>query len=156
MDRIKQRVSVVAGAVLALGALTVGVAAQDDGAPTELTAEWGFTDAGCCVEVEPASDPRFLGDVSARVSMDEHATEAGALAVWSRAFSVRNDEGSWRGIPHTVIFQPDGTASDITQVFVGEGAFEGLYAVVETETTPGAGGGVVLDGYILEGTPPAQ
>ena len=145
--------------ILALGLLSgpgIGVAAQDAAAPqapVALSAKWGFTNAGCCEIVETASDPRFDGDVRASVSIDE---SGGGLAVWSRAFTVTNDEGVWRGQPHTIVFAPDGTASTVTQVFIGEGAYDGSYAVLESATTPGAGGGVVLRGFIVEGEPPTQ
>ena len=50
---------------------TVPGAATDEVAPnTEFTAEWGFT-SGCCVVVEPASDPRFAGVMSASFVDDE-------------------------------------------------------------------------------------
>ena len=146
--------------VLTIGLLAgsaVGVTAQGEAAsqgPVELSAEWGFTSQGCCVTVQPASDPRFEGEVDARVSQ---RYPGGGVEVWSRAFTVVNDEGAWRGLPHTIIFAPDGTASTVTQVFIGEGAYAGSYAVLESDTTPGApGGGVVLRGYIVEGEPPAQ
>ncbi len=156
MAEARRLVPAATAAALAVSTIATGATGQDDVAPVELTAEWGFTGSGCCIEVEPASDARFLGDVSASVYVDSHAVDGGSLAVWSRSFDVVNDEGSWRGVPHSIIFHPDGTASDVTQVFIGEGAYDGLYAVVETETTPGAGGGVVLDGYIIEGTAPTQ
>lgn len=146
--------------ILAVGLLAgpaAGVAAQDAAAtqsPVELTAEWGFTNQGCCVTVQPASDPRFEGDVDATVSQQY---PGGGVEAWSRAFTVVNDDGAWRGLPHTIIFSPDGTASTVTQVFIGEGEYAGAYAVLESDTTPGApGGGVVLSGFIVEGEPPTQ
>ena len=143
--------------IVLLAGSAVGVAAQDEAAatsPFELTAEWGFTSQGCCVTVEPASDPRFEGEVDATVSQQY---PGGGLEVWSRAFTVVNEDGAWRGLPHTIIFPPDGTASTVTQVFIGEGAYAGSYAVIESDTTPGApGGGVVLRGFIIDGEPPAQ
>jgi hypothetical protein len=144
--------------ILAIGLLAgsaVGVVAQDEAtdpaAPVEFTAKWGFS-PGCCSTLEPASDPRFVGDVDATFSADEYLVE-GTLRVASRAFHVENDEGAWRGVPLPVLFFPDATASGATQAFVGEGGYAGSYAVADITTIPGSG--VVLHGFIFEGEPPA-
>ena len=138
------------------GASVPGAAtdAQPATTNTEFTAEWGFT-AGCCVVVEPASDPRFAGTMSASVSHAYHPFPDFLLDVASRALHVVNDEGAWRGVPSVVVFHPDGTESTTTQTFIGEGAYAGSYAVADIKSTPGAGGGVELHGYIIEGEPPA-
>ena len=145
--------------ILAIGLLAgsaVGVAAQDEAAPnTEFTAEWGFTSSGCCVVVEPASDPRFVGDMSASVGSATYPFPDFFLRVNSRALNVVNDEGAWRGVPSVVVFHPDGTESTTTQTFIGEGDYAGSFAVADIISTPGAGGGVELHGYIIEGEPPA-
>ena len=145
--------------VIAIGLLagaTVGVAAQEEGAPNaEFTAEWGFTSSGCCSVVEPASDPRFAGDVSASFVDATYPFPDFFVRVASRALHVVNDEGAWRGVPSVVTFHPDGTQSATTQTFIGEGAYAGSFAVADIESTPGTGGGVELHGYIIEGEPPA-
>ena len=138
------------------GASVPGAVTDDEAAPnTEFTAEWGFTSGGCCVVVEPASDPRFAGAMSASISHAYHPFPDFLLDVASRALHVVNDEGAWRGVPSVVVFHPDGTESTTTQTFIGEGDYAGSYAVADIKSTPGAGGGVELHGYIIEGEPPA-
>ena len=154
-----QRIRIPALAAIIIGLLAgsaVGVAAQDEAAlNAEFTAEWGFTSAGCCVVVEPASDPRFAGAMSASISHAYPPFPDFHLDVASRALHVVNDEGAWRGVPGLVVFHPDGTQSTTTQTFIGEGDYAGSYAVADIKSTPGAGGGVELHGYIIEGEPPA-
>ena len=146
---------IIAIAIGLLAGSTVGVAAQDEAAPnTEFTAEWGFTSSGCCVVVEPASDPRFVGVMSASVDLATYPFPDFSLRMSSRALNVVNDEGAWRGVPSVVVFHPDGTESTTTQTFIGEGDYAGSFAVVDIATTPGEGGGVELHGYIIEGEPP--
>jgi len=136
------------------GGSVPGAATDDEAAPnTEFTAEWGFT-AGCCVVVEPASDPRFAGVMSASVDLTAYPFPDFSLRVSSRALNVVNDEGAWRGVPSVVVFHPDGTESTTTQTFIGEGDYAGSFAVADIKSTPGAGGGVELHGYIIEGEPP--
>ena len=145
-------ISTLAIGLLAVSAL--GVAAQDEAAPnTEFTAEWGFRN-GCCIVVEPASDPRFVGDVSTSWGEATYPFPDFSLRVASRALHVVNDEGAWRGVPSVVVFHPDGTQSTTTQTFIGEGDYAGSFAVADIISTPGAGGGVELHGYIIEGEPP--
>ena len=143
---------------IAIGLLagsTLGVAAQDGAAaPAEFTAEWGFDAFGCCSIVEPATDPRFVGDVSVTFGSDDYPA-AGGLRVITRAFHLENEEGIWRGVPQQHLQFPDGTAAGTTQTFIGERGYAGHYAVVDITTTPGAGGGVELHGYIIEGEPPS-
>ena len=145
--------------ILAIGLLAgspVGVAAQDEAPPnSEFTAEWGFTSSGCCSIVEPATDPRFLGEVDASWDEATYPFPDSTLRVASRALNVVNDEGGWRGVPTLVIFHPDGTASTVTQTFIGEGDYSGSFAVADITITPGVGGSVELHGYIIEGEPPA-
>ena len=144
--------------VLAIGMLagsTIAVAAQEEVASNaEFTAEWGFASFGCCTVVEPASDPRFEGDVSVAFGDGMYPFPDFFLRVASRAFRVDNDQGAWQGVPHVVTFHPDGTQSSATQVFIGEGDYAGSFAIVDMASTPGVGGGVELHGYIIEGEPP--
>ena len=125
--------------VIAIGLLAgsaVGVAAQDEAAPnTEFTAEWGFTSSGCCSIVEPASDPRFVGVMSASVDQATYPFPDFFLRVASRALHVVNDEGAWRGVPSVVVFHPDGTESTTTQTFIGEGDYAGSFAVADIKST---------------------
>ena len=139
------------------GGSVPGAATEDEVAPnTEFTAEWGFENWGCCSIVEPASDPRFVGNVSASRATSAYPFPDFNLEVYSRALHVVNDEGAWRGVPIVVAFHPDedGTQWTSTQTFIGEGDYAGSFAVVDIISTPGAGGGAELHGYIIEGEPP--
>ena len=144
--------------ILAIGLFAgsaVGVAAQDREAagPVEFTAEWAFR-RGCCNAIEPASDPRFDGEIDATFEEESHLLDEGTLRVVTRAFHVVNDEGSWRGIPRQVLYYPDGSASATTETFIGEGNYAGSYAVVDTTTLPTVG--VTLHGFIFEGETPSE
>jgi hypothetical protein len=144
-------------------------AATEVAPPVEFTATWGF---GPSVRVEtadgsdptryrdgvdnlriiePASDPSFVGDVTVAYNYDEYRS-TGARQVTSRAFSVENDVGTWRGVPHFSLNIFSGGKTGATQVFIGERGYEGLYAVAELTTTPGQG--VDVHGFIFEGEPP--
>ena len=138
--------------------------------PVEFTGSWGFGGAevrAATVDgsdptryrdgvdnlriIEPASDPSFVGDVTVAYNYDEYRS-TGARQVTSRAFSVENDVGTWRGVPHFSLTDPTGAETGATQVFIGERGYEGLYAVAELTTTPRQG--VDVHGFIFEGEPP--
>jgi hypothetical protein len=112
-------ISAVAIGLLAGSA--VGVAAQETEteAPTEFTATWdsnfGPPGVRSAVDegsdpvhsrgyanhpliIETAGDPRFEGEVTLVVNHDTYPSD-GALRVFNTAFSVENDEGTWRASP---------------------------------------------------------
>ena len=153
-------------AALAIGLLagsSVAVAAQE--APVEFTAEWAFGDSirsGERVVDEgvtrwqgevwspeaavEATDPRFVGDVTNSWNHDDYEDGSNIGAV---TFTVRNDEGAWLMQPHlTLNFPGSGPWPVMDVVFVGEGAYDGLLALVNIVTTSGVGWD--LHGYIVD------
>ena len=161
---------------IAIGLLTgsaIGVAAQETEteAPVEFTAEWAFGNAvrtdtsevgdGVVMTrggawrpgvITSASDPRFEGEVTLVLNHDRYPSD-GALQVFNSAFSVENDEGTWRGVPHLSLRFSDAEASGRTQLFIGEGGYAGSYALVDIQGRQ-AGEGWTLRGVIFEGEPP--
>ena len=164
--------------VIAIGLLAgsaVGVAAQETEteAPTEFTAFWdsNFGPPGVRSDVEEGSDPvhsrgyanhpliiesagdpRFEGEVTLVVNHDRYRSD-GALQVFNSAFSVENDEGTWRGVPDLSLRFSDAEVSGRIQLFIGEGGYAGSYALVDIQGRQ-AGEGWTLRGVIFEGEPP--
>jgi hypothetical protein len=166
-------------AAIAIGLLAgsaVGVAAQEPEteAPTEFTATWAhnFGPPGVRPNVpegfdpvrgrgyanhpriiETSGDPRFEGEVTLVVNHDTYLSD-GALRVFHRAFSVENDEGTWRGVPYPTLQFSDASGSGVaTQLFIGEEAYAGSYALAEIQSDPAAEVWT-LRGVIFEGEPP--
>ena len=166
-------------ATIAIGLLAgsaVGVAAQETEteAPTEFTATWdsNFGPPGIRSEVEEGSDPvhsrgyanhpliietagdpRFEGEVTAVNNQDRYLSD-GALRVFNSAFSVENDEGTWRGVPHLTLRFSDAEGSGRTQLFIGEGGYAGSYALVDIQDDRAAEVWT-LRGVIFDGEPPS-
>jgi hypothetical protein len=94
------------------------------------------------------SDPRFTGATTVVVSIDDRP---GALTQFHFAFRIESEDGAWQQVPTIVFAGPDGEHSTATIEFQGEGAYQGLTAVVELDLT-----GEVWDvqGYIFEGEIP--
>ena len=85
------------------------------------------------------TDPRFDGDVTVFPSSTDHYGVSGengaatAVAVWSSAWRVENEDGAWQGEPTYSLDFHDTSSAPYTAVFHGEDAYEGLTAVVELE-----------------------
>ncbi len=119
-----------------------------------------------CGNTTTSSDPRFTGTYSALVDGDVYLGEGGRpfAALWTITPRVENTEGAWQGGPSTSVTfgdEDDDTTSARmrsapptaqTVIFTGEGAYEGLTAVVEFKW------GLVYDtrlqGVIFGGSPP--
>jgi hypothetical protein len=104
---------------------------------------------GYCNPVWTWSDPRLNGKVTISLNNDEYLD--GNVSIGSFAYLTENDEGAWRSRPVPVIEVPGKiTTREGTWVLDGEGAYEGLVAVLSITDyyTP--------QGYIIEGDlPPA-
>ncbi len=178
---MKRTRSALIGAI-AIGLLAgsaVGVAAQETEteAPTEFTATWdsnfgppalrpNVTSRGSNILgpdlgrgyanhpliIETAGDPRFEGVVTLVVNHDTYLSD-GALRVFNSAFSVANDEGTWRGVPQLSLRFSDSEGPGRTQLFIGEGGYAGSYALVDIQDDPAAEAWT-LRGVIFEGEPP--
>jgi hypothetical protein len=107
---------------------------------------------GRCNPYWTMSDSRLSGTATWMGTTDTY-DDGSALSVGYRAISVENDDGVWREVPQVIIDFP-GAVDPETRltVFEGEGAYQGLVAVLEaTETASGA----TYAGFIFDrGLPP--
>ena len=78
------------------------------------------------------SDPRLEGDWVQATTDTTIPLESGPAArVWHASFRVENEEGAWQEVPNLGLVYPDETSSTRTSLRIGEGAYEGLTAIVE-------------------------
>jgi hypothetical protein len=120
------------------------------------------------VAVREISDPRLDGRIAVSFSSDEYLIASDEPAwqlsgvdpdVWPRGvvastYRLTNDDGSWHGSRYQNWY-PDGDSSTTTAVYTGEGAYEGLIAVMEMdfdELNPVCAWDV--HGYVIEGELP--
>jgi len=112
-----------------------------------------------------ASDPRFAGPLvltTTDISYPgaDHPDVAGGFGV--SAYRIETDEGAWQELPRAQASwdrdSGDYLPSDNIQfwTFIGEGAYEGLTAVVRETWWPdgGAEATIRFDGFIVEGDLP--
>jgi hypothetical protein len=137
-------------AALAIGLLAgsaVGVEAQDGerAAPSEFTGHWSFEDqlvpdtsevgngwsgsrgGAYAFGSTDVTDPRFDGEVIAFTNWDD----IGAYTIRRTAWRVENEDGAWQSEVLTGADFPDGSQTVRTYTFHGEGAYDGLTAIVE-------------------------
>ena len=162
---------------------TVPGAATDSGviAPVEFTAHVSFTSDcsspdfegevdgvqqhrgyRCRTVVEDPSDARFAGTWLLVFSEDGYGSDdgeptgGGADTVWTYEYRVENDDGAWQSAPvHGIEF--DEREMTVAPVFTGEGAYEGMTAIVEMsgrETDESGVSNADLRGAIFGGSPP--
>lgn len=106
--------------------------------------EYGYT----CTEASwTMSDPRLEGEVTTKFSVDFYSGEFADLNIGSSAFSIENDEGAWRERFQLGGGFPWGSESaQGFSVLDGEGAYEGLLAVLEVGDGEGGIRGFIFDG----------
>jgi hypothetical protein len=124
-------------------------------ATTEVDGPVAHTRGASCGPTYSFSDSRLEGTVTWSSNDDEY-TDGSGLVIQSVAMSIENDQGAWRMIPILSAKWPDPDLGaieyDATEHFflVGEGAYDGLIAVVDGFRTD------ALHGYIIDGElPPA-
>jgi hypothetical protein len=102
---------------------------------------------GTCQPAWTWSDERLNGTVTWAENVDRY-TDGSGLSVRTFALSVENDEGGWRMRPLPQVEFP-GAPAVAAEVWVmdGEGAYEGLTAVVLVE-------GYEPHGFIIDGSTP--
>jgi hypothetical protein len=78
-----------------------------------------------------ASDPRLEGRVTQRNDQDQYPGPDGpeSFVLGTSTMRIENDEGAWQGSNVYFLVAEEGGA--ISVVLVGEGAYEGLYAVLD-------------------------
>ena len=110
----------------------------------------GFTYRQSLTEV---SDPRLEGTLYPAWNEDEYTlpgtTRPGIVVFTDR---IENDEGAWQGSGVLLAF-PEARSTSAPMVMVGEGAYEGLTAIVGLSSR--AGDDCAVEGYIIEGSIPA-
>lgn len=149
---------------------TTGVpgAATDEerAAPVEFTAKWAFgpsirsgTSEAFANGVHErggawrprvlvaGTDPRWEGTISVAQNSDDYGA-IGGPSVGMFAFRIENEEGAWQQMPTVTLVVPGVDEVD-RGVFVGEGAYEGLIAVVDIATDHAAQTWD-LHGYIID------
>jgi RNA polymerase sigma factor (sigma-70 family) len=103
------------------------------------------------------SDPRLRGNLSLAFNTNRYGA-SGGISVDSIAIRIENEEGAWQQMPMVSPVFPGEDSKNEVGVFVGEGAYEGLIAVVRiaTRDITSTNGGWELHGYIFDGElPPA-
>jgi len=168
--RQKSVSTLVFAASLALLATPLGVAAQAPAAEGAVTEVTGRSTGGPC-PVAPTTevvdgvrqhrggycnpswtwdDPRLNGTATFASHEDEYVDGTGLL-IGSWAVSIENDGGAWRMRPAVHVGGFPRTGTGLTLVFDGEGAYDGLVAVVQADNS---GDPWELQGFILDrGTP---
>ena len=96
------------------------------------------------------SDPRLQGDYTISFDSDAYypADAVGSIDVGAGTWRIENDEGAWQGSYHIVGDAP------VVVPLVGEGAYDGLTAVVES-AFDGAACSWEWSGVIFAGDAPA-
>ena len=161
MKRIRTTLSAMLVTALLVGP-AAGATAQ--GGPTEFTARWAFGSAMPSGEAvaedgitkwrgqvwQPrtrteATDPRFRGEITNSWNHDDYPDGS---KIGSVTFTVRNDDGAWIMRPALALeFPGDQWWPLFGAIFDGEGAYDGLLALVNIET---ADSGFDLRGYIVD------
>jgi hypothetical protein len=97
------------------------------------------------------SDPRLEGTYTRSWDEDEYFQGPAFLSIVVTTDRIENDEGAWQG--SSVWYRPaEGEASIAPVVLVGEGAYEGLTAILGGVERYGE---CAVTGYIIDGTIPA-
>ena len=112
---------------------------------------------GYCNPTWSLDDPRFEGTVTWATNRDAHPHDSG-VTVATLGVSVEDADGAWRMVPEVFFETPgvDWPSGPLPTQFVmiGEGAYEGHYAVFTFQHQGGTTG--TLEGVIVAGEiPPA-
>jgi hypothetical protein len=101
------------------------------------------------------SDPRLDGDYT--ISENSNVFSApgpGTYQLFSGTWRIETKEGAWHG-SYTVVGFPDGYVTTVTTPLVGEGDYDGLFAVWEAQYLGDAACAWDVRGVIVPGEPPA-
>jgi hypothetical protein len=110
------------------------------------------------------SDPRLQGDAYQTYESDDYLTQGSATgpSIIASTLSIVNEDGAWVSTLYRATVDGADLGDAGTQVFVGQGAYEGLVAVVSGEEqavprpeglSPDFSGCTEYHGAILEGAP---
>jgi hypothetical protein len=114
-----------------------------------------------CDQTWTSSDPRLTGVVSSQWSEDTYQMEESVISVGIDARYLQNEDGSWACTSAYLAkgMTPDPALSDPTFTCVGDGAYEGLTAVLVIEAHVGDQFvGLIFSGDLppAPGTPPTE
>ena len=99
-----------------------------------------------------ASDPRWQGTLSVASNSDDYGAVDGP-EVGIFAFRIENEDGAWQQMPTVSLIVPGVDDEFDRGVFIGEGGYEGLIAMVDIVGDPAAQTWD-LHGYIIDGELP--
>ena len=91
-------------------------------------------------------DPRMDGPMVFTNTVDEYA----GAEVQIGAARIENANGAWQEVPQFTLNFDRSDGDTVHRAFIGEGAYEGLYAIVIDTWNDG----IVLEGFIIAGEPP--
>jgi hypothetical protein len=142
------------------GQIVCGPPIPPDGGGSETTVDIGDEGlvltryrGGTWRQTIDVTDPRLEGDIYHRWESDAYAVPDGETGptVAAATWRIENDEGAWDG-GHMELFLSDGTRLPSLTWFTGDGAYEGLTALMEVV---GLEDGCTADirGVIVEGVP---
>jgi hypothetical protein len=95
-----------------------------------------------------ATDPRLSGETTCREIRSE--TRDRGFRVRVHDWTVANADGSWSGVRYG-IFSDESKGEAVFLILEGEGAYEGLTALLDWGAEPGASG---ISGVIVGADPP--
>jgi hypothetical protein len=98
------------------------------------------------------SDSRLAGTVTVAPDANIYGGEDG-VAIMNKTFRIENEGGAWQEVPGLVLTFPDGSTSNWTSAFTGEGEYAGLVAIADVVHDP-IGGTWDLHGFIVDGDLP--
>jgi hypothetical protein len=121
------------------------------------------TDEAWVFASREATDPRFEGNLVVNASYDKYDE----VQLTTHVFRIENEAGAWHYGPFVRMTWNDRETPDDAYVeageteqqqWVGEGAYEGLVAVVVSTEVVSGGGATQLEGYVVDGAlpPPPQ
>jgi hypothetical protein len=104
-----------------------------------------------------ATDPRFAGTMT---QTDTAVEYPGEVIISMGAYRIETDEGAWQEVPASSFDSNTGNpreaGSTNWQTYVGEGGYEGNWAIVRQTWRPDGDDALVdilLEGYVVEGDP---
>jgi hypothetical protein len=101
------------------------------------------------------SDPRLAGTYTISSDTDVYpGSGSGQYTLGSERWRIKTSEGAWETSFAYLEF-PDGYVSTVTTPLVGEGAYDGLFAIWEADFLGDAGCAWDIRGVIFPAAPPA-
>ncbi len=104
------------------------------------------------------NDPRLPSEMVSRTNMDMHISRDDSVQVFAESLRLDGPDGAWTGTGHAVVIE-HGHGAESLIILTGEGAYEGLSAVLVTESVRAdpeldENDYTLYRGYIFEGEMP--